>query len=654
MADEKGQPNSPSGDDIVLEGIEEKSPEANRQKTNFAVPILPVRTRTLQPEVQTPKPPVKYVPSPKSPKNRNEEAKNVDITEHLEDISVVAERYKTGINLAKPAESKGLDSSIADQRLHENGPNILTPPKKKSALVRYLESLASLFNLLLIFAGILEYVLLGIDFKDNFANTYLGAILIFVAFANAFIEFYQVQKSQAILESFLNLIPAKCNVIRDGKLTQGQASELVIGDVVFVRMGDKVPADVLVFAASDLKVDNSSLTGEADPQDRSKVNTQKNPLEASNLMFNGTLAVAGEGYGIVVRTGDRTVLGQIAGLTAGEDKLSSPLSNEIDRFVKIIAVIACTTAVVFFGVGLPINGYQLSPTINFAIGVFVAWVPEGLPATVTILLTIAAKRMATRKVLVKDLQGVETLGAITLLATDKTGTLTRNQMTVTNIWSCLNLYSALRNMQNVDNVVKVDSPGIKDVMIISSLCSRARFDRTDVPISERAILGDATETGLIRFAGQNLPEFDNLANDFPKVFEIPFNSDNKWAMSIHKKSHANGTLTLFIKGAPERVLKLCNTILVGNGTEIVPLTKEHTAKFNETYELMASKGHRVLAFAQLLLPDREYPSDFEFSKEKKNYPDHDFTFVGLASLEDPPKHGVREAIGLCRAAGIKV
>jgi sodium/potassium-transporting ATPase subunit alpha len=146
---------------------------------------------------------------------------------------------------------------------------------------------------------------------------------------NAFIEFYQEQKSQAMLESFLNMIPSKCMVVRDEKIQQIDASQLVVGDIVFVRMGDKVPADLYIYAATELKVDNSSLTGESDPQERGGQNTQKSPFEAENIVFNGTLAVAGEGYGIVIRTGDGTVLGQIAGLTAGEDKGDSPLSHEV-------------------------------------------------------------------------------------------------------------------------------------------------------------------------------------------------------------------------------------------------------------------------------------------------------------------------------------
>ncbi|KAF9568135.1 hypothetical protein EC968_002993 [Mortierella alpina] len=583
--------------------------------------------------------------------------KMVDITEHMFPAEEIANRLGVSIDTAKASNSKGLDSAAAAQKLAENGPNILSPPKQISPFVKFMHCLTSLFNLMLIVAGILTYILVAIDPEGNRINIYLGAILIVVAFLNAAIEFYQAQKSAAILQSFLNLMPQKCYVIRDQKAMQVSAADLVLGDVVYMRMGDKVPADVMIFACSDMKVDNSSLTGESDPQSRSPVIEQKNPLEARNLAFNGSLVINGEGYGLVIRTGDRTVLGQIAGMTAGEGAGRSPLLHEIDNFVKLIAGIAVTTAIIFLLIGYFMvyrsqGTSGIASTLNFAVGVFVAWVPQGLPATVTMLLTIAAKRMASQNVLVKDLTGVETLGAITLLATDKTGTLTRNQMTVTNIWSSNTLYSAFRGATNDGNFFDASSPGIPEVLSISSLCSRAKFDRVDVPISERQVLGDATESGLMRFAANNISNFDQMDDLYPKVFEIPFNSDNKWAMTIHHKEHATGKFTLLIKGAPERILRLCSTILVNN--EAVPLTEEHAKAYDETYALMASKGHRVLAFAQQLLPRDQYPDDIVFDKEKKNYPTTNLCFVALVSLEDPPKHGVREAIGRCRSAGIKV
>lgn len=265
--------------------------------------------------------------------------------------------------------------------------------------------------------------------------------------------------------------------------------------------------------------------------------------------------------------------------------------------------------------------------------------------------------MALRNVLVKDLQGVETLGAITMLATDKTGTLTRNQMTVTYIWTGGVLYYAQQlsaSSAEAQEAMPLDmnAPGPAEVVHISALCSRARFETKEGPIAERPILGDATESGLLRNAAARIPEFDGIYDRYPKVLEIPFNSDNKWAMTIHKKKHDKGDLMLYLKGAPERVLRLCSTFF--DGGQAVPITEEHKKQFEATYTLMASKGHRVLAFAALALPREQFPENFQFIKNPANYPSTGLTFYGLVSLEDPPKHGVREAIGHCREAGIKV
>lgn len=367
----------------------------------------------------------------------------------------------------------------------------------------------------------------------------------------------------------------------------------------------------------------------------------------------------------MIRTGDNTVLGQIANLTQGEKKRPSPLSQEIDRFVNIIFTLALTSAIVFFVVSLKGPNGSVTFALTFSIGVLVAWVPQGLPVIVILLLSIAAKRMATRQVLVKDLRAVETLGAITLLATDKTGTLTRNQMTVTNFWTSMRLSSASNDPHQLspeEAPFDLEISGVSEILHISSMCSRARFDRLDVTMDKRTISGDATESGLLRFSSQKLSDIDEvnyimiitkrkLSEKYHKVMEIPFNSDNKWHLTIHKKPSQNGALTLFMKGAPERVLKVCTHILIEG--QSVLMTDEHKMGFQKSYEYMAGKGHRVLAFAQKLLGS-EFPEDFVFDKEKKNYPSSELCFVGLASLEDPPKHGVREAIGHCREAGVKV
>ncbi|KAH9857520.1 aminophospholipid-transporting P-type ATPase [Lenzites betulinus] len=589
-------------------------------------------------------------------KDGDTKMEGVDIHEHGLSFDALEAELDTSFDHKDPTQSTGLSADEAKARLARDGQNILTPPKKKSALRKYWDCLVTMFNILLIIAGILEYILLGVDFKDNFANTYLGGILIGVAFLNALIEFYQLQKSEAILASFLAMIPPSCRVVRDGALATIPAADLVKGDIVLVRSGDKTPADLIVFSASDLKVDNSSLTGESEAQERfaRPEGAPARPVEAVNLLFNSTLVVNGEGWGVVVRTGDHTLIGQIAALTGTESGKKSPLASEIGRFVMMVSAIAIVFAVVFFVVGITTaykgKGEQ---TVTFAVSILVAFVPEGLPSVVTLLLSIAAKRMAAQNVLVKDLQGVETLG-LTLLATDKTGTLTRNQMTVTNLWSGLRMFTAFQSNNDTETTeaFNIGAPGMREMVDVAALNSHVKFDRSDLPFDQRKILGDATETGLIRFAGKHIPDYDEYQKQHPRVFEIPFNSSNKWALVISEKAHKEGVLTAYIKGAPERVLAKCSTYLK-DGEEL-PITDDFKEKYDEAYDYMASRGHRVIACAQKLLPGDIYDPNFEFSKTDTQYPSSEYCFCGLISLEDPPKHGVREAIGTLRLAGIKV
>ncbi|KAJ3570119.1 hypothetical protein NP233_g4614 [Leucocoprinus birnbaumii] len=599
-----------------------------------------------------------HLEAAKQTKNSSSEGTDVDISEHKLSFDGIASNLGASFDHKDASKSRGLTEQEAKNRLQSDGPNVLTPPKKRSAFMKFMDRLLTMFNILLIIAGILEYILLAIDFKANFQNTYFGAILIGVAFINAFVDFYQLQKSEAILASFLAMIPPTCRVVRDGTIQNKPAAELVKGDVVLLRSGDKTPADLLVFASTDLKVDNSSLTGESEPQERFPMPHGSNlrPAEAENLVFNSTLVVNGEAWGIVVRTGDHTFIGQIASLTGGETGNKSPLAVEIGIFVIIVSVIALIFAIVFFAVGLAtVYKGKIAATVTFAVSVLVAFVPEGLPSVVTLLLSIAAKRMADQNVLVKDLQGVETLGSLTLLATDKTGTLTRNQMTVTNVWSGGRMFTTFQSNNDEDGTenFRQDASGMRETVDISALNSRIKFDKVDVPFDQRAILGDATETGLTRFAARYLPaEYDEYIKTYPKAFEIPFNSTNKWALVILKKMHETGHLSALIKGAPERVLAKCTTYLKDG--KVYPITDAFREEYEDAYNYMASRGHRVIGCAQYLLPGDTFPADYVFNKQDMNYPSEGYCFISLVSLEDPPKHGVREAIGTLRLAGIKV
>lgn len=437
------------------------------------------------------------------------------------------------------------------------------------------------------------------------------------------------------------MVPAKCLVIRMGRLEERLAGELVVGDLIFLRSGDKVPADLRLVYTREFRVDNSSITGESEPQERtysipSSLTSEQNPLESKVLAFSGTMAVNGEALGIAIRLGDHSMLGQIASMACGEQKRPSQLSGEIGVFVKKIAAVAIATAIVFFIFGMAMR-LGVGLTFSFAIGIFVAFVPQGLPATVTLLLSIAAKRLSKKQVLVKDLHGVETLGGITLLATDKTGTLTQNRMSVVGCW----LNSQVTGMEgmapeSIQETVKA-LPNGPLLGFLCALCTRCQWTNNNTtstdevgnqpdhqsnqhsngggagePVWERKLLGDATEVGLLKFAGMLLGDrVVDLPKHHPKIHEIPFNSANKWQLSVHGNAYLIPGLmvnedekdgessqllhAMFVKGAPERVLAMCSWYRDGN------VVKEIGSYFQEAfqaaYEHFAGKGQRVLACA---------------------------------------------------------
>ncbi|KAI8587994.1 hypothetical protein BDZ88DRAFT_444619 [Geranomyces variabilis] len=574
-------------------------------------------------------------------------------------ISGLATHLATAIDIKNPSKSQGLTPAEASARLAKHGPNVLTPPQRSPWYWRFVQCLGNLFNVLLGAAGIGYFATYIINPVDYFENLYIGFVLVGVAFVNAGIEFYELQKIAAILASFTTLIMAQADVVRGGVLATVQARYLVPGDVVVVRAGAKVAADVILFQASDCKVDMSSITGESEPQARyalemgAPVGTEAG--DAVNVVFSGGVVVSGDGFGIVVKTGDATVLGQIAALTKSEKKRRSPLSSEIHRFCHTISVLATLTALVFFFFAVA-RGRTFNYALTFGIGILVAWIPQGLAVTVTMLLTISGRRMADRSVLVKDLHGVETLGAITLLATDKTGTLTKNEMTVANVFTNGTMWFAglggAKDCPVGERPLKVDVSGVAQILHMAATCTRAKFDRTDVPLDQRTAVGDATEAGMLRWAAAKLLNIDKLSALYPKVFELPFSSDTKCHLTIHRKGHLAGGLTLHLKGAPEVVWSRCTTIWTEG--KAVAISDHDRKKWQAAHVGMCARGHRVLAFAMLQLNGARYPDNWRFDKEKGNFPTTDLTFLGLVSLEDPPKEGVRQAIGTMRRAGIKV
>ncbi|PRP81845.1 P-type ATPase [Planoprotostelium fungivorum] len=469
--------------------------------------------------------------------------KEYQAEEHQWTLEQLAEHHGAKLDYETVKKSAGLNTSEAEKRLAIDGKNRLTPPKRTPEWIKFLREFINPFMILLQVAALLCIVAYALETSIK-VNLYLAIILFVIVIGTCVMGYWQERKSGGLMDSFKNMLPPKCMVVRDGQEQKVLSEDLVIGDIVIITSGDKIPADVRLIACQDLKVDNSSLTGESEPQSRNaEVSKEENPLESANFAFYGTLAVDGSAWGVVIRTGDNTLLGQIAGLAGAEAK-ETTLEKEVKRFVYFIAALAIISGIIFFVVGLFVIGREQRMIINNlinTIGIIVANVPEGLPATVTICLTIAARRLAQRQVWVKELESVETLGSTSMICSDKTGTLTQNRMTAVHAWYddvIHNVKSPLGTDKQLDSPLNIQDPSASRLLRIASVCCRAQFEAipmgtTENPsLMERAIIGDASETALLRMC-ESYFDSAEFRGRFPKLFEIPFNSSNKYQLSIH-------------------------------------------------------------------------------------------------------------------------
>jgi len=578
----------------------------------------------------------------------NELKQELELDDHKIDLETFYARHKTSAN-------GGLSSADVKERLERDGYNELTPPKTTPEWIKFCQQLFGGFSTLLWIGAILCFIAYFLESRTNpntmKDNLYLGIVLATVVIITGIFSYLQERKASNIMDSFKNLVPDQANVIRDGKTQTVLARELVKGDVVMVKGGDRIPADLRIIEASGMKVDNSSLTGESEPQTRNADFSHENPLETRNIAFFSTNCNEGSAKGVVILCGDNTVMGRIATLASGLETGDTPIAKEIEHFIHIITAVAVFLGVTFFGLSFFL-GYNFIQAVVFLIGIIVANVPEGLLATVTVCLTLTAKRMAKKNCLVKNLEAVETLGSTSTICSDKTGTLTQNRMTVAHMWFDNNICNVDTTEDQSGQTGDLSSPTWDALSKIAVLCNRATFqaNQENVPILKRECIGDASESGILKMTetvlnGQTL----QMREKYAKVHEIPFNSTNKFQLSIHK---VDGKHLLVMKGAPERILDRCSQILI-NGKE-EELNDQRKQEFETAYETLGGLGERVLGFCSFTLDEAQYPYGYQFDTEAENFPMHNLTFVGLISMIDPPRAAVPGAVEKCRSAGIKV
>merc|ERR1711990_64647 len=591
--------------------------------------------------------------SGKKGKNLNELKQELEIDVHRVSVDELCKRFNSNV-------ADGLTDDQVKKGIAEYGLNQLTPPPTTPEWIKFCQCLFSGFAMLLWFGAILCFLAYGIQASayeeppDD--NLYLGVVITAVVTVTGIFSYYQESKSAKIMESFKNLVPQFALVRRGGEEISISAAELTLGDIVEVKFGDRVPADLRVLEARGFKVDNSSLTGESEPQARTPEFTHDNPLETRNLAFFSTNAVEGTCVGVVVNIGDNTVMGRIAGLASGLESDETPIAKEIAHFIHIITGVAVFLGVSFFIIAIALE-YPWLDSVVFLIGIIVANVPEGLLATVTVCLTLTAKRMASKNCLVKNLEAVETLGSTSTICSDKTGTLTQNRMTVAHMWFDNKIVEAdtSEDQSGSQGAAWKESSGWKTLERVGMLCNRAEFKggQDGVSVLKREVNGDASEAAILKCTELSHGNVMDYRKKNTKVCEIPFNSTNKFQVSIHETSDPSDNRQLLVmKGAPERIVDRCSSIVI-EGREL-PMTEEWKNAFETAYMELGGLGERVLGFCDYMLPADKYPSGFPFDADDVNFPLEGLRFVGLMSMIDPPRAAVPDAVTKCRSAGIKV
>jgi len=553
----------------------------------------------------------------------------------------------------------GMSDPQARAVLQRDGANTINSVDAIPEWVRFCKNIFGGFSLLLWLGAFLCFahysIQTGIHAEVPMDDLALGVALMVVIFITGGFSYYQEHSEVNMMRAVEDLVPDRATVIRDGMEVSVEAKDLVVGDIVTMKMGDKIAADIRLFDTKNFKVDNSTLTGESEPQWRSPEYTHEDPFLTENLVFNSTFCVEGWAKGIVINTGNLTVVGRLATHTAEAEKVETPISQEVSQFIHVITVGAIIIGCFLFAIAFML-GYFWIDALLFLIGIIVACVPEGMLAIVTIALSLTAKRMSSKNCLVKNLEAVETLGATSILMTDKTGTITSNKLTIAHLW--------IDNQIGEIDTFATENPSVsfdksshtwKNLARVAVLCNNAEFMEVeeDRPVMLRHVSGNPKETALLRCIEAcegNVAMFRQLHK---KVCDIPFNPMTKIHVSVHECSdfQTNGYLACMI-GAPELVLQRCGTALVAGQDRIVD--KEYQNAFMFALNEMANLGETVIALADGRLPARKFPPGFKFNPHEVNFPITGYRLIGLMSMIDPPKPSVPDAVSRARAASVRV
>ncbi|HHT24612.1 MAG TPA: cation-translocating P-type ATPase [Clostridiaceae bacterium] len=531
----------------------------------------------------------------------------------------------------------GLHSTEAKQRQAIYGANELEAEQSVPLWKKLLEQFKDVMIIVLIVAAIISGIL----------GELIDAILIIaIVLINAILGVYQEGKAEKAIDALQKMAAPEARVLRDGEQTMIKAADIVPGDIVILEAGDIVPADIRLLESSNLQAEEASLTGESVPVDKNAEFTCDTELgigDRSNMIFSSTALTYGRGRGIVVEIAEKTEVGKIAKRLKGIEQEATPLQRNLNDLGKILAIICLAVCAIVFVVGL-FQGGDLLELFMTAVSLAVAAIPEGLPAIVTIVLALGMNRMAKKNAIVKRLLAVETLGSVDTICSDKTGTLTQNEMTVTRLYVADKLYEVSGTGYepqgeiiefSSNQVVKQSSPELTRLLEIAALCNEASLIRKED--QSWTILGDPTEGALLTLSAKLdfLPEI--LKEKYPRLGDMPFDSSRKMMSVFHE---IGGDYVSFTKGAPDIVLDRCTHILTEAG--VAELTETTKAKVLEANSAFANSALRVLSFAYKIHPDHDFSNA-----------EQDMIFVGLCGMIDPARPEAKDAIAVCHGAGIR-
>lgn len=537
----------------------------------------------------------------------------------------------------------GLNSEEARKRLTKYGSNALVEKKRIPVAYKFLAHLKDLFSILLLFASLLSA--LGGMWQLSF-------IILIVVLLNTFFSLFQEWRAEKAVETLKNWMPEYAKVIRDGELQKILVKELVPGDVIVLEEGDRVPADARLIEAFDLWTNNVPLTGESELQPRTdkpaKV-SNGSYLDSLNVVFMSTSVAKGQGKAVVYATGMNTKFGLIANLTQKIREEQSPLQREIAYTAKYDFTLAVAVGCVFFLASLIWLHLDFYSSILFMIGVMVACVPEGLQVTVSSALAINVLKMVKENVLVKRLSAVQTLGSVTIICTDKTGTITKGEMTAKKIWVKNEVvevsgvgYTPIGEFTcNGKALEKGEAEKVEKLLEISSLCNSSKVEPPSDRNKSWSVIGDPTDGALLVAALKYGLNVQALLIQKPIMYLVPFDSKRKRMTTIHKNGN---TLFAYTKGAPRSILSICDKIVADD--DIESLAGEHLRSVEARIREFANEGLRVIALAY-----KELPKNGAF--KGKNV-ERNMVLVGLAAMKDPPRPEVKEAVKQAKQAGIKI